>query len=65
MVRLLAWDTPVGYLTVTKVGATRDVNGGSVVGAHVLPLQSRIGIRSTVWGKTLFPLCRLLRGAYQ
>ena len=39
MVRLLAWVTPVGYLTVTKVGATRDVNGGGVVGVHVLPLQ--------------------------
>ena len=32
MVTLLAWVTPIGYLTVTKVGAARDVNGGGVVG---------------------------------
>ena len=32
MVTLLAGVTPIGYLTVTKVGAARDVNGGGVVG---------------------------------
>ena len=31
MVTLLAWVAPIGYLTVTKVGAARDVNGGGVV----------------------------------
>ena len=39
MVRLLAWVIPVGFLTVTEVGAALDVNGGGVVYFDVLTLQ--------------------------